>query len=152
LGRRATSRHLLAHLARIAARAGRLPLARRTLGALKNAPDLRATSGCEALFHTARAEVALAEKRHEEAIVALREALAIWQDAGSRINAAHTRLHLAEILASSGDAGEAELEFSSAEKAFSLMEANRWSRAVRPRAKRSTGAKPRRHGSRERSD
>jgi tetratricopeptide (TPR) repeat protein len=98
-----------------------LPLARQTLATLKGSPDLRATAGCEALYHQARAEVALAEKRHEVAIGALREALAIWLDAGSRINAAHTRLRLAEILALAGDPSEAELELSSAEKAFAKM-------------------------------
>ena len=54
---------LLAHLTRIAARAGRLPLAKQTLAKLKGSSDLRATVGCEALFHQARAEVSLAEKR-----------------------------------------------------------------------------------------
>lgn len=112
---------LLAQLARIAARAGRLPLAKETLAELKGSKELRTTSGCEGVFHQAVAEVALAEKRPAQAVRALREALVIWQDAGSRINGAHARLRLAEILAHGGDGEEAELELSSALKAFSKM-------------------------------
>lgn len=112
---------LLAHLARVAVQAGQLPLARRTLAELKQSPDLLAASGCEAAFHQARAEVALADGDAEGAIGGLRDALKIWLETGSRINAAHTRLRLAEVLARSGEAHEAELEFVSAEKAFVKM-------------------------------
>lgn len=112
---------LLAHLTRIAAQAGQLPLAKRTLGELKKSPELLATSGCEATYHQASAEVAFAEGDLEGAIGALRESIKIWQEVGSRINAAHTRLRLAEVLTRSGEAHEAELEFSSAEKAFAKM-------------------------------
>jgi DNA-binding winged helix-turn-helix (wHTH) protein len=116
---------LLAHLARIAARAGQRALAQRTLAELEASSDLRETAACEAAYHQARAELAWAGHRHEEAVTALRAAVAIWVEAGSRINAAHTRLRLAEALAASGDAAEAELEFASAENAFVKMEAPR---------------------------
>ena len=112
---------LLAHLTRIAAQAGQLPLAKRTLNQLKKSRELLATSGCEATYHQARAEVAFVEGDLEGAIGALRESIKIWQEVGSRINAAHTRLRLAEVLTRSGEAHEAELEFSSAEKAFAKM-------------------------------
>jgi len=112
---------LLAHLARIAALAGQLPLAKRTLSALEEATELRATTVCEAASHQAAAEIALAEGRVEPAVAALRRAVTVWQEAGSRINVAHLRLRLAEILAQSGDAAAAELEFASAEKAFEKM-------------------------------
>lgn len=112
---------LLAHLVRIAARSGRLALAKPTLAKLKSSTSLRSAPGCEALYHQARAEVAAAENRHELAISALREALAIWIEVGSAINAAHTRLRLAEVLAEAGDARDAELDLSSAEKAFAKM-------------------------------
>lgn len=114
---------LLAHLARIAARSGQTALAKQTLTKLKNSTELRTAPGCEALYHQARAEVAVAGKKPEEAISALREALTIWLQVGSRINAAHTRLRLAEVLAIAGDAKEAELEFASAAKAFAKMDA-----------------------------
>lgn len=112
---------LLAHLTRIAVQAGQMPLAKRTLADLKKSPDLLSTPGCAALFHQARAAVAFAEGDPEGAIGGLREALRIWLEVGSRINAAHTRLCLAEILAESGETHEAGLEYSAAEKAFAKM-------------------------------
>jgi hypothetical protein len=42
---------------------------------------------------------------------------------GSRINVAHTRLRIAEVLMLAGDIREAELELVSAEKAFAKMSA-----------------------------
>jgi DNA-binding winged helix-turn-helix (wHTH) protein len=115
---------LLAHLGCIAARAGDLPLAKQALAELDDSPDLRATAGCEAVFHQARGEIACAEKNHEAAIGGLREALDVWLDAGSQINAAHLRVRLAECLALSGDKEAADLELSAAEKAFSKMQAD----------------------------
>jgi DNA-binding winged helix-turn-helix (wHTH) protein len=112
---------LLGQLARIAARGGQLPLAKRTLGKLQDMAEWRDTAVCEATFHQAAAEIAVAEDDAEQAIKLLRRALAIWQESGSRINAAHLRLRLAEILAGSGDREEADLELSSAEKAFDKM-------------------------------
>lgn len=114
---------LLGHVARIAARADNLRLAKRTLAELEKATQLRDTSGCEAMFHQAAAEVAVAERRPEDAIASLREALRVWHDAGSRINVAHVRLRLAQVLALNGDTEDAELELSAAEKAFSKMDA-----------------------------
>ncbi len=114
---------LLAHLVRIAARAGEKALAKQMCAELEGSVELRTTSGCEAMFHQACAEIAVAEQQHERAIKGLRDALAIWQEAGSRINVAHTRLRVAEVLALSGDMDEAELELSSAEKAFAKMAA-----------------------------
>lgn len=115
---------LLAHLARIAARAGNLRLAQTTLAELARRPSLRDTSGGEAHYHCARAEVAFARGRIEAAIAAQRRALAVWQDAGSRINVAHTRLRLADFLAAAGDLHEAELELASAGTAFAAMDAS----------------------------
>ncbi|HVZ65186.1 MAG TPA: winged helix-turn-helix domain-containing protein [Lacunisphaera sp.] len=115
---------LLAHLARFAARAGHLPLARRSLAELEQSRDLRATAGCEAAWQQATAETALAENQPERAIEALRKALAVWLEAGSRINVAHVRLRLAEILLACGDHDEADLEITSAEKAFARMGAD----------------------------
>jgi DNA-binding winged helix-turn-helix (wHTH) protein len=115
---------LLAHLARVAALAGNLKLAKQTFAELKASADLRNTSGCEGVFHWARAELAVAEKNHEEAIGALRDASTIWSEAGFHINAAHTRFRLAEILAAAGDVAESEIELAAAEKAFAQMEAH----------------------------
>jgi DNA-binding winged helix-turn-helix (wHTH) protein len=112
---------LLGHLACIAARSGQLALAKKTLAELEAASGLRHTAGCEALLHQARAEIAFAEKKFDPAVSALHETLQIWSDAGSRINAAHTRLRLADFLAASGDIEEADIELSSALKLFEKM-------------------------------
>jgi tetratricopeptide (TPR) repeat protein len=138
---------LLAHLARIAALAGQLPLAKRTLAALENSTELRATTLCEAGSHQAAAEIALAEGAVELAIAALRRAVAVWQEAGSRINVAHIRLRLGEILAQSGDLAAAELEFSSAGKAFEKMGAAPMA-AICQKAGKAARAPKKRAGSR----
>ena len=114
---------LLAHLARIAARAGKRSLAIKTLAQLQRATGLRSTAGCEAQFRLARAELACADGRHPEAVRLLRATVSLWVDEGSKINAAHARLQLAQVLARSGDLEAAELELSSAQKAFSQMDA-----------------------------
>lgn len=115
---------LLALLTRFAARAGRLSLARECLAELERSVDLRATAGCEAAYQQAVAEIAFAAKQPAKAIDALRQSLAIWLEAGSRINVAHLRLRLAEILVQGGDLDEADLELTSAEKAFARMGAD----------------------------
>jgi len=112
---------LLAHLTIIAARAGRRALAREQLALLRKATNLRSAIACEALYQRARGEVALGEGKTEEAVESLREAIAIWLKADSRINVAHTRLRLAEILLAAGEADAAELERAIAEKAFVKM-------------------------------
>lgn len=115
---------LLAHVVQIAARSGRNALARRALNDLESSRLLGSTPGCEAAYHQARAEMALMEKKTDRAIESLRDAIAVWLDAGSRIQAAHTRLRLAEVLPLAGDLNEAELELASAEKAFAKMMAH----------------------------
>jgi ATP/maltotriose-dependent transcriptional regulator MalT len=112
---------LLAHLARIAARAGKRSLAKKTLAQLEPATELRSTAGCDAQFRLASAELACADGRHSDAVKFLRATVSLWLDEGSKINAAHTRLRLAQVLAQSGDPDAAELELSAARKAFSQM-------------------------------
>jgi DNA-binding winged-HTH domains len=114
---------LLAHFARITARAGSVSQAVKAVGELERKPALREPSSCEALLRQAQAEIACARGRHADAVARLRDALALWANAGSRINAAHTRLRLAEILATGGEQDEAELELSAARKAFLEMKA-----------------------------
>jgi DNA-binding winged helix-turn-helix (wHTH) protein len=112
---------LLGHLACVAVQAGLLPLARQSLADLEKSADLRATAGCEAVYWQAAAELALAERHRERAIAALRKAMTVWLEAGSKINVAHLRLRLAEILAQGGENDEADLELTAAEKAFAKM-------------------------------
>jgi DNA-binding winged helix-turn-helix (wHTH) protein len=135
---------LLGHLARIAALAGQLPLAKRTWTKLQGLAELRETVACEATFHHAAAEIALGEGDVEGAIRSLRQALAIWQEAGSRIHVAHLRLRLAEVLAGSGNREEADLEFSSAEKAFEKMGAAPMAATCRMARRRALAVRARR--------
>ena len=114
---------LQAHLARIAARAGKRSLAARTLAQLEAASEYRSTPGCEAQFRMASAELAATEDRHGEAVKLVRSTVVLWLDEGSKINAAHARLQLAQMLAASGDRDAAELELSAARKSFAQMEA-----------------------------
>jgi DNA-binding winged helix-turn-helix (wHTH) protein len=114
---------LLAHLARIAARSGHRALAKKTLTELEAADDLRCAAGCEAHFRLATAELMRVEGKFSEAVKLLRAIIVLWLDEGSKINAAHARLQLAAVMAESGDPDAAELELSSARKAFSQMEA-----------------------------
>ncbi|MGC4074213.1 MAG: hypothetical protein QM760_17220, partial [Nibricoccus sp.] len=114
---------LLAQLVRIAARAGKAAVAKSTLKELAKLREHLAPAGCQAAFQQARAEVALLEGNVEGTLEALRAALTVWQEVGSRINVAHTRLRLAEVLRNLGDTRDAELELASAEKAFARMNA-----------------------------
>ncbi|ACB76563.1 winged helix-turn-helix domain-containing protein [Opitutus terrae] len=114
---------LLAHLVRLAARAGNRTLARKTLYQLERSTELRSPVGSQALFRRARAALAAVEGRRAAAIEDLRAALALWLGAESAINAAHTRLELAELLARGGDHDEAGLELAAARKAFKQMDA-----------------------------
>lgn len=114
---------LLAHLARIAAQNGDRRLARRSLAELERTPRLRDTAGAQATFLHASAVLAATEEHPEQAVRLLRRALAIWLEAGSRINVAHTRLRLADVLMRTGDRTEAEPELAAAEVAFAKMSA-----------------------------
>lgn len=114
---------ILAHAASIAARSGKKTAAKKFLAELTKATSLRSASGCEAGYQQARGEVAFADDECEKALRYLRGALEIWMNAGARINVAHTRLRLAEMLISCGDRNEAELELAAAEKAFVKMDA-----------------------------
>ncbi|MEJ2761702.1 MAG: winged helix-turn-helix domain-containing protein [Gammaproteobacteria bacterium] len=109
---------LYAHLATISAGAGRPELARRALEELESESNIWSTPGLAALRARARGEVAFAEAQLQEAIASLRRAVAIWQDIGSPLNVADTRLRLAELFIVDKDALAAELEVSAAETAY----------------------------------
>jgi hypothetical protein len=98
-------------------------LAARTLAQLEAASEYRSTTGCEAQFRLASAELAAAEGRHGDAVKLLRSTIVLWLDEGSKINAAHARLKLAQTLVVSGDREAAELELSAARKSFAQMDA-----------------------------
>lgn len=109
---------LLAELAVAAALAGRVELARKALEELDQRPELWSTPAYEAEVQGARAELAHAEGKTEEAIAQLRSTIGTWQRVGSSLNAANARLRLAEILTEQDDPEGAELERSAAEAVF----------------------------------
>jgi DNA-binding winged helix-turn-helix (wHTH) protein len=109
---------LLAHLAIAAAYAGDADRARRVLLELEAQPELCASPALAATRARARAEVALAEERRDEAITGLREGLRQWQEIGAPLNSAALRLRLAELLVADGDLEGADLEVGAAEAAF----------------------------------
>lgn len=109
---------LLAHLAIVAARTGSVERAREALAELDEHPERWSTSALRALVTSARGELALSEGQTGGAIALLRQALEIWKDVDSPLNAASTRLRLADCLAAVGDADAAELEASAAEAIF----------------------------------
>ena len=109
---------LLAHLAIAAAQAGDAERAGRVLLDLEAQPELYATPGLAATRSRARAEVALAGERRDEAITGFREGVRQWQEIGAPLNSAALRLRLAELLAADGDLDGAELEVGAAEASF----------------------------------
>jgi tetratricopeptide (TPR) repeat protein len=137
LGRRATARDPAGSSRPHRGQGRKTAVGQAHAGRAGSCVDLRVTTGCEAAFHQAVAEVALAEHRNEEAIRSLRRALAVWLDAGSQINVAHTRLRLAAALTLTRDFDEAELEMSARKSHFRAWSACRWLTAARRNAMRS---------------
>jgi DNA-binding winged helix-turn-helix (wHTH) protein len=113
---------LLAHLATVAAATGRLELARQSLEQLESERNVWNTPALVALYERARAEVAFGEDQLQEAITSLRRAIDIWQDIGSPLNIADTRLRLAEFFIADKDAPAAEMELSAAESAYRKLD------------------------------
>ncbi|MCL4801438.1 MAG: winged helix-turn-helix domain-containing protein [Burkholderiales bacterium] len=106
---------LLATLALAALAAGAPERAREALGDLDGAAHLWSTPALAAMVATARAELALHERRRGEAVALLRQSLKQWHDIGARLDCAEVRLRLAEVLAADGDRDAAELELAAAE-------------------------------------
>ncbi|WP_166442542.1 winged helix-turn-helix domain-containing protein [Phragmitibacter flavus] len=108
----------LSHWIVIAARAGDLDLARKTLAEIDASPDTISTPALKALVEGARAELTAAEGRTAAAIAGFRNTVRLWLDMGAPIPAAQTRQRLGELLAADGAAELAHIEFAAAEKAF----------------------------------
>jgi DNA-binding winged helix-turn-helix (wHTH) protein len=114
---------LLAHLAAIAAAAGRLEVAQNALEQLETERDIWVTPALAALRARAWAEVAFAEGYRPEAIASLRRALEIWREVESPLNVATLRLRLAQFFIADSDPHAAELELSAAESVFKSVNA-----------------------------
>lgn len=114
---------MLAVLARIAVAYGQLPRAEAALAELAASPDLCATHAGMAERARAQGELSWSKGELAEAEQELRRSVASWLEMGAAVHAAHVRLRLSELLLQAGDATAAELELSSAESAFELVQA-----------------------------
>ena len=109
---------ILAVLARIAATSGHIERARAALKELANLPELTASRANAAELSRAEGELLWAESQHSEAEASLRASVAHWLEMSAPLHAADVRLRLSELLLQTGDTTAAELELSSAERAF----------------------------------
>jgi len=110
--------HYLAYAAQIAAMRGLREKALMLLQGLDEESGLRETGIDAAQLDRAKAEIALLEGRAEEASRLLHRAVERLQRGGAVMEAARTRLRLAELLGPQGDRSAAQLEMSAAERAF----------------------------------
>jgi tetratricopeptide (TPR) repeat protein len=109
---------ILAHLVIVAVAAGALDRAREALTELQHNTESWNPPALEAHTIRARAELAFAQGKHAEAVVALRGAARIWKDVGSPFNEGSVRIRLAGFLEADGDPEAAELELAAAKHVF----------------------------------
>jgi hypothetical protein len=112
---------LLAHLAIVAARAGRPQRAAAALTDLEALPGR--TPAVEAVMSQTRAEIDHAAGCQDAATGHLRRALSTWAQVGCPLAAAETRLRLAQFLLAAGERRMAALELSLAEQTFETHQA-----------------------------
>lgn len=105
----------LASLAKIAALAGRLERAREIVEELESMPARWPMPSIRALTAEARAALHLAAGSPIDALTQLQAACDLWNQAGSTLNCAETRLWLAEQLLEQGDSPSAWIELKAAE-------------------------------------
>jgi tetratricopeptide (TPR) repeat protein len=110
--------HYLAYAAQIASMRGLRVKALTLLQGLDKESGLRETGMNAAQLDRAQAEFALLEGRAEEASRLLHGAVERLQRGGAVMEAARTRLRLAELLVLQGDRSAAQLELSAAERVF----------------------------------
>jgi len=105
---------LLAHLALVAARIGRVRRAGEIIREVESEPDRWSTPSVHALIAQAKAELSAERRDHGEALEYLETARTLWSDLGSPFNATVVRLSIASILLELGDDTGAELELKTA--------------------------------------
>lgn len=105
---------LLATLAKAAARTDRTARAKEIVAELEADPRRWPIASIRALTAEARAEISLKEDRLYDAVRELQAACSLWNEIGSVINAADTRLTLAALLLQLDDCAGAELELGTA--------------------------------------
>ncbi len=112
---------LLADLVIVAAAAGELERGRAALDELDRRPELWSGTAVEAVVQRARGEIEYREGQLDRASSALVNAVKLWRDAGSPLNAAAAQLRLAEIWIEAGEPAQAELELSAAQTTFAKL-------------------------------
>lgn len=105
---------VLATLAKVAARIGRLERAKEVTAELETQPQRWPMASVRALTAEAKAELFIQEERLAEAVLELQTACLRWNEIGSPINVADARLSLAALLIQLGDRTGAELELGTA--------------------------------------
>lgn len=110
--------HYLAYAAQLACMRGLREKALLLLQELDRESGLRETGMNAAQLDRAQAEFAFLEGRAEEASRLLHRAVERLQRGGAVMEAARTRLRLAELLVLQGDRSAAQLELSAAERVF----------------------------------
>lgn len=105
----------------VAIAAGETAEAARAVAELERFPELWAAPAHRAMATGARAELALAEGRIEQAVAELREAAALWRDVGAPWEAARQKVILAEALGREGDVSSAQMELEAARAAFERL-------------------------------
>jgi ATP/maltotriose-dependent transcriptional regulator MalT len=105
---------LLAHIVIIASVAGDADRARTALAELDQALNEWSTPAQQALSQRARAELAAAEGRFEDAVDALRDSRRLWDEIGARVRSTIIRLRTAELLLAVGDTATAGNEVAAA--------------------------------------
>lgn len=108
----------LALAAQIAAELGQLDEARALLQTLADQPRMWESGAVAGQVEYARAELAWAEGQSDQGLRLLHRALDLLQQRGAVMEAARTRLRLAERLAHQGDQGTANMELGAAEGVF----------------------------------
>jgi len=105
---------LLAHLALVAARIGKVERAEEIIRELEGEPDRWSTPSILALIAQAKAGLSAGRGDPAEAIGHLERARELWSDLGSPYNATDVRLSIAELLLEQGDRAGAEMELRAA--------------------------------------
>jgi len=116
---------LLASLAKVAARTGRVERALEIVDELEAQPQRWPMPSIRALTAEAKAELLVRDGRPDDAARELQTARSFWDEVASAINAAEARLSLAALLIDQGDFAGADLELRTVHQTATRVESPR---------------------------